>query len=228
MNDFLTLLHRDRLTLIMSLPVNDPALCAAAFDAGADVVKVHINVQHRASGTHFGRLSEERGALETMLAHKAGPMGLVTGGTLEAAGLDLDGAAAMPFSFFSLYAHCAPTAALRCSVPLMLACDSTYSLDEVEYMADAGASVLEASVIPGAEYGTALSARDLMRYRAIARRTTLPVVVPTQRRIEPDDAALLRAAGVKGLMIGAVVTGRDASSVARAVTAFRRAIEAGV
>ena len=31
MNDFLRLLHEDRLTLIMSLPVNDPALCAAAF-----------------------------------------------------------------------------------------------------------------------------------------------------------------------------------------------------
>ena len=59
MNEYLRMLSEKRLTLIMSLPYNDPALCRAAFEAGADVVKVHINVEHRASGTHFGRLAEE-------------------------------------------------------------------------------------------------------------------------------------------------------------------------
>ena len=80
MNEYLRMLSEKRLTLIMSLPYNDPALCRAAFEAGADVVKVHINVEHRASGTHFGRLAEEREALEEMLSHRAGPMGLVLGG----------------------------------------------------------------------------------------------------------------------------------------------------
>jgi hypothetical protein len=35
--------------LIASLPRNDPALAQAALDGGADVVKVHLHLQHRAS-----------------------------------------------------------------------------------------------------------------------------------------------------------------------------------
>ena len=36
MNEFLKMLSEKKLTLIMSLPRNDPQLCAAAFEAGAD------------------------------------------------------------------------------------------------------------------------------------------------------------------------------------------------
>ena len=68
MNEFLKLFEKNRPVLIMSLPDNDPALCRAAFEEGADVVKVHINVEHRASGTHFGRLAQEAvGARDTPL-----------------------------------------------------------------------------------------------------------------------------------------------------------------
>ena len=88
MNDYLQLFETRKLVLIMSLPCNEPALCRAAFDAGADAVKVHINVEHRASGTHFGRLAQECPALETMLEHRRGPMGLVLGGSPEAVALD--------------------------------------------------------------------------------------------------------------------------------------------
>ena len=56
MNPYLKMLENPKMTLIMSLPKNDPALCRAAFEAGADAVKVHINVEHRASGSRFGRL----------------------------------------------------------------------------------------------------------------------------------------------------------------------------
>lgn len=35
MNEYLRMLSEKRLTLIMSLPYNDPALCRAAFEAGA-------------------------------------------------------------------------------------------------------------------------------------------------------------------------------------------------
>ena len=110
MNDYLRLLNDNKLTLIMSLPENDPALCEAAFKAGADVVKVHINVEHRASGTRFGRLSEELPALRAMLDNRRGPMGLVPGGTLEDALLDLEAVKALPFSFYSLYAQNTPAA----------------------------------------------------------------------------------------------------------------------
>ena len=225
MNDYLRMLNDNRLTLIMSLPKNDPALCEAAFEAGADVVKVHINVEHRASGTHFGPLAEEKAALQAMLDNRKGPMGIVLGGTLEAAARDMDAAAALPFSFYSLYAHNVPCALLAGDVPVMAACDSTYSLDEIAEMGHCGAQILEASIVPGTEYGSALSMRDLLRYSAIVQRSGLPVVVPTQRVITPKDVPALVRVGVKGLMIGAVVTGREEASIAKAVAEFRKAID---
>ena len=225
MNDYLSLFETRKLVLIMSLPKNDPALCRAAFEAGADAVKVHINVEHRASGTHFGRLAEERPVLETMLEHRTGPMGLVLGGGLEAAASDAMEVSYLPFSFHSVYAHHMPAWAVGCGVPLMAACDGSYALDEIRAMPECGTDVLEASIVPGTEYGQPLSQRDLLKYRVIARNVSVPVVVPTQRAIRTEDVPALIRTGVRGLMIGAVVTGKEESSIARAVAAFRRAID---
>ncbi len=223
--DYLSLFSEKKLTLIMSLPRNDPDWCRAAFEAGADAVKVHINAAHRASGTVFGSLAEERPALDAMLKQRTGPMGLVLGGSLEQAAMDAQAVLDLPFSFHSVYAHHMPAWLLGSGVPLMAACDGTYSLDEIRRMPAMGCDVLEASVIPGGEYGQALSMRDLLRYNAIAGAVSVPVVVPTQRAIRPDEVEALIRSGVKGLMIGAVVTGKEQASISRAVAAFRKAID---
>ena len=88
-----------------------------------------------------------------------------------------------------------------------------------------GAGVLEASVMPGAEYGYPLTMRDLLTYRTVANSTSLPMVVPTQRFIRPEELPALVQAGMRGLMIGAVVTGRQEESIRRAVAAFRNQID---
>ena len=225
MNDYLKMLSEKKLTLIMSLPFNDPRLCRAAFDAGADAVKVHINVDHRASGTHFGRLAEERPALEEMLARRSGPMGLVLGGSLESVSLDAKEAGELPFSFHSVYAHHLPAWAVNGKAALMAACNDSYPTELIAAMPACGADVVEASVIPGSEYGQPLSLRDLLLYRRIAETVSVPVVVPTQRAIRPDEVRALISCGVKALMIGAVVTGKTQRSIADAVAAFRRAID---
>ena len=209
----------------MSLPRNNPDWCWAAFEAGADAVKVHINVAHRASGTVFGRLSDERPALEAMLKMRTGPMGLVLGGSLADVGQDALAVRDLPFSFYSVYAHHLPAWALGSGIPLMAACDGTYSLEEISRMPAMGCNVLAASVIPGGEYGQGLSMRDLIRYSAIADAVSVPVVVPTQRAIRPDEVEALIRTGVKGLMIGAIVTGQEEASIARTVAAFRKAID---
>ena len=51
----------------------------------------------------------------------------------------------------------------------------------------------------------------------------MPVLV--EPPILPEDVPALVQAGVKGLMIGAVVTGRDKDSICRAIRAFRAAIQ---
>lgn len=224
MNRYLELLHSSRPALIMSLPHNDPALCRAAFEEGADAVKVHINVDHRASGTHFGSLAEEGAAFREMLSAAPGPMGLVPGASLETAARDADEAARMGFAFFSIYTHQMPVT-LPKGPAWMMACDGTYSLEEIAAMERMGAGVVEASIVPGTEYGQPLCMRDLLRYSAIAAHTSLPVVVPSQRCIRPEEIGALAQTGVRGIMIGAVVTGHTEEGIRRAVSAFRNAID---
>ena len=225
MKTILELLSSARPALIMSLPKNDPALCRAAFEEGADAVKVHINVEHRASGSRFGRLCEERGALETMLALARGSMGLMLGAGLEAAALDAQEATRMGFDFFSVYAHHMPVLDAATTPAWMAACDGTYSADEIAAMQRVGVQVLEASIMPGAEYGQPLSLRDLLRYSVLRTHTDLPIVVPTQRFIRPEEVPALCRAGMNGLMIGAIVTGQTEETIRRAVSAFRNAID---
>ena len=224
-NDYTEMLTHKPMTLIMSLPANDPDMCRAAFEAGADVVKCHINLSHHASGTLFDTFEKSRPMLEQMLSERKGPMGIVPGNSVEKVEADLERLLELPFSFYSLYTQHTPPGLIARGVPLMAACDYTYTLDEVRQMERMGASVLEASIVPGEEYGTRLSLRDLFRYEGIAGSTALPVVVPTQRNILPEDIPALSATGVRGIMIGAIVTGRETESVRRAVAAFRNAID---
>ena len=64
----------------------------------------------------------------------------------------------------------------------------------------------------------------LRRLKGDLRLAGIPVVVPTQRLIAPQDVPALVRAGVKGLMIGAVVTGRERDGIVRAIRAFKAAI----
>jgi len=51
------------------------------------------------------------------------------------------------------------------------------------------------------------------------------MVIPTQRFIRPQELPMLADAGMRGIMIGAVVTGRTEDSIRRGVAAFRNAID---
>lgn len=221
------LIRSRKLSLLVSLPANDPDLALAAVEGGADALKVHINVDHRASGTHFGSVSSEGPALARILTAAGNrPVGLVAGGSAAIPTSEITGAMALGFRTFSLYAHHMPAAWFSLAdATFMLAPDYTYGLTEIEALGRLPFALLEASVIHPEGYGQPLTARDLALYRAIAGRVPQPVVVPSQRRLVPEDLPALAATGVRAVMIGAVVTGHTADSIYQATAAFRRAVE---
>lgn len=221
------LLDAKAMTLVASLPENSPDLARAAIQGGADVIKVHINVVHHASGTRFGSLEEERERLVAVLeVAGAVPVGIVPGGQPGIDPKDLEPLIEMGFDFVSAYAAHLSAACLAVrGVGKMVALDSSYVLEDASAMASLGVDVLEASIIPPDGYGDALTAADVMRYAALARAFGGPVVVPTQRNIRPDDVRALMAAGVRGLMIGAIVAGTDPASFGAATRMYRRVID---
>lgn len=224
--DYLALLNASRPALIASLPGNRLDLAQAAIECGADVIKVHMNVHHRASGLHFGTFEEEKEILQGIISLSDKPCGIVAGNSIEDVERDYIKAYQLGFSFVSLYASATPLSVLATpGLVKMIALASDYTLDQVRSLSQIGADVLEASVMRPETYGQRLSATELLQYSSICRESKLPVVIPTQRAILPQEVRQLADCDVSGIMIGAIVTGSEPDSLRRSVSAFRNELD---
>lgn len=226
MKSFRQELLKPGLSLVYSLPENKVELAEAALAAGVDALKVHLSVNHHASGTAFGSLADEQSALEEILtAADDKIVGIVPGGGRVVSPAEIEPLREMGFTFVSFYAHdCSPEILSIPGIEKMLAPNFTYSPHELTHWARWGVDVIETSVIEPDGYGEPLSFRDIGRYMALTKHQ-LPTLVPTQRKISPTNVGSLMKAGVNGIMLGAVVTGKDPDTVYQAISEFRRAID---
>ncbi|QUL52391.1 hypothetical protein KDC22_18195 [Paenibacillus tritici] len=220
-------LEQSGLSLFVSLPANDVRLAKAAIEEGADALKVHFNVGHRASGTHFGPLESYEDVFSQIRSTFDGPFGVVPSGSLEGVSEEeFMRLAPLGFDFYSIYAHHLPSCMLGDhGLDRTFAINDTYDLSQVQEGKRFGFTALEASIVPGNEYGTGLSFADLLKYRYLADHSGLPVLVPSQRKLVEGDVPSLQLAGVKAIMLGAVVTGTTEEQLRRAVSSFRSAID---
>ena len=224
--NYLSILNQKRPALIASLPGNRLDLAKAAVECGADVVKVHMNVQHRASDLHFGTFEEEKETLQEILSVAKGPCGIVAGNSVQDVERDYRKAFELGFSFVSLYSTAMPLSVLATpGLIKMVALSCDYTLEDVRCLPDIGADVLEASIMRPETYGQRLTAAELLQYNAICKESKLPVVIPSQRKIQPVEVGQLAACGVAGIMIGAVVTGTEEKEFRRSMSAFRNEID---
>ena len=222
MMTYIQMLESRRMTLIMSLPANDVDFAKAALDAGADVLKIHINLNHHASSNHFGTLEEERERIEKIIEVKGNvPLGIVPGQDVQDVEAVLPQLESMGFDFVSLYAHHAPLGLKSRPFKRMIAFDYSYDLEDLKYLE---ADVFEASIMDPDTYGKRLSEVDVMRYRKARANTQRPIVIPTQRYVLPDEVKIFDQIGINGLMLGAVVTGKTAKGIYETVKAFKTAI----
>ena len=225
MKQLLNMMNNGCFPLIVSLPCNKPELARCAWENGADVVKVHINVKHHASSTLYGSYKEEQANMEQIRRDAKGPLGIVPGAGVSDVEGDLDLVLSAGFDFISLYGHHAPVHMPDSMINKMIAPDYTWQDWEIALLEEVGADILEASVMHPDSYGQPLSMREMITYRHLSEISTLPMVIPTQRFIRPDQVSALRQNGAGAIMIGAVVTGKEEASVAAAVKAFRNAID---
>ncbi|GIP32229.1 hypothetical protein [Paenibacillus sp. J2TS4] len=226
MNQLAPLLQQ-KTALIVSLPANSLELFQAAVEGGADAIKLHFNIEHRASGTSFGPTTEYTDLLAEMRERFDGSIGAVVGDSLQKVTKEeVDRLIASGIDFISLYAHHAPGWLLSDQrIYKMLAVNGDYSESAVSAFRTLPIEMLEASIIPAQEYGDPLSIKDLLNYRWLVDRSGKPVIVPSQRDLQVEELEALQLAGVKGIMIGAIVTGTDGPSIFDATRRFRRELD---
>ena len=197
-------------SIIVSLHENNMEYVMAAVEAGAKILKVHINAYHNATKQKFGPYADEKWFLKTLAAYAKDHdlcIGIVPG--------DLDNYAneneinelrEMGFDFISSYIQNIPVYLNRVSgMEKVIALGKDFKMNMLQELEKFGAKVIEASIMEASEYGKAFSLYDLLRIKEVASGTKLPVIVPTQKKIVKEDMIFLHEAGVKALMIGAVV-----------------------
>lgn len=214
-------------TLMVSLPKNSPELAQAAIDAGAQCLKVHVNCHHFASDTRFGSWAEEKAVISEIKAICGDvPLGLVTGEQTQPSTDDLEEISNFGFDFWDLFCRYTPPEYLDLpNMGRMVAIDSSWEPWLVKALGALGVNVIESSIIPRDQYRGGLNLEDLCRYERLARTSDMPILIPTQRAIRPEQVKYLKRAGAAGITIGAVVTGLENPGFKDAVSAFRWAID---
>jgi len=220
---FLDLLNSNKMTLIVSLPENKLEFAQAAVKGGADALKVHANVYHSASGNNFKGIMEQKEVFEEIIKYANVPVGLVPGAQLYASKDEIKIVEEIGFSFLSMFAHYMPLYMIDSNLDKMIAVNETYDLGHIRAVKRIEVDVIEADVLPD-DRREKIYVFDLMRYGRLVENVDKPVVVPTQRIIEPEEVRFLYELGVKGIMIGAIVTGNTVEGVERTTSLFREAI----
>lgn len=212
-------------SLMVSLPKNSPELAQAAVKAGANFLKVHLNCHHHASGTTFGSWEQEKSAVMEVIKSVEVPVGMVTGEAVQPTPDELKEIVDAGFDFWDLFAKFAPPAHLALPIGRMVAVDSSWHPHLMEDLHGLGVHLIEGSIVPKTEYGTALNLVDLSNYSRLVKSSPMPVVIPTQKAIKPAEVKNLHQVGAAGLVIGAIVTGLEVNSLADATARFSEEIQ---
>ena len=133
--------------------------------------------------------------------------------------------AALGIDYFDAYPADAPawTLAQR-HLDVMMAAFHGGSISQIRALEYAGMKLCEASIMHHDDYGKPLNANDVAAYAELCAALSTPVIIPSQKKLTPADIPALKAAGARGVLIGAIVTGREAEMIEAAAQAFREVI----
>lgn len=202
--------------LVVSLARHDLDLAKAALDNGAFALKTHLNAYHRATGTTFGSFAAERPFFE-QLAKLGCPLLVMAGQEIVPSAEEMDALADLGFEGFNVYVDHMQPHLLQSRLRPMPALSAASTPDDIARIATLPNCIIEASIMEFARYGSAMTDADLARYRAIAEAAPVPVIVPSQLKLDAADLGRLRRAGIAAPLLGAIVTGDTPASMQAAL-----------
>lgn len=225
-NSLRTLFDQKKLSIIVSLPENRVDLAKAALDAGADALKFHINVNHRASGNEFKDIDYYMETFREIRELYDGPLGLVLSDDVNKVNqLDLQQIKDIGFTYFSLYSKdITSKLLLQNELEKTVAVDDLFHLNEVKVIENFDMKAVELSVVKKADYGKPLNFEDITLYMNYRKQTNLPIIIPSQKKLVPEDLDIFHQIGIQSAMLGAVTTGTTEKSIYETVTTFTKKV----
>lgn len=225
-NSLRTLFDQKKLSIIVSLPENRVDLAKAALDAGADALKFHINVNHRASGNEFKDIDYYMETFREIRELYDGPLGLVLSDDVNKVNqLDLQQIKDIGFTYFSLYSKdITSKLLLQNELEKTVAVDDLFHLNEVKVIENFDMKAVELSVVKKADYGKPLNFEDITLYMNYRKQTNLPIIIPSQKKLVPEDLDIFHQIGIQSAMLGAVTIGTTEKSIYETVTTFTKKV----
>lgn len=211
-----------KMPIIVSLPENNVDLAKIAVDAGADALKVHINVNHRASGNEFKNTDYYLDTFKEIRSLYEGPFGIVLSDDItKLEGIDLKELKEIGFTYFSQYAKdISSKLLLQDELAKTVAVDDLFKSNEISAIEDFDLAALELSVVKPEDYGSPLNFNDLALYANYRKNTDLPLIIPSQKKMVPEDLKVLYQIGIDSVMLGAMTIGTTKESIYKTVSSF--------
>jgi len=220
-------LMKDKFTLISSLHTNSLELAVASEESGADAVELHLNIEDAASAIRFGGIDIEENSVREVIGSVKVPVGVWIGDMPMVSKEEWEKIVGSGVDYVKMLAHHMPSYVYNDDrVKKIISVGSGYVLEQVEILShDGRVSAIEASIMTPQVFRLPLTLFDISNYTLITRRSSKPVIVPSQKFIEPNDLAVLKRIGIGGIVTNSIVTGTTQLSYREILAEFRRAAD---
>lgn len=213
-----------KFTIISNLYTNSLQLASASEEGGADAIEVNLNLEEGGTGVRYGTIDLEEHAITEIVGSVKVPVGVRIGDTPMIGREEWEKIVSTGVDYVKMMAHHMPSFIYNDErVCKIVSVGSGYVLEQVEILAhDGRVSAIEAAIISPQVFRLPLTLLDITTYALITRRSSKPVVVPSQKYIEPQDLRVLKKVGVEGLVVNYTITGTQPLSYSEILQEYRK------
>lgn len=217
-----TFLAQKKFFLFGDLHVNSRDLAIACEEAGADSIIFHLN-QEVGGGFRFAGLEIEEDSIRDSMSVLKVPLGITIGDTRELLENDWEVIADMGFAFVNMFAHQLPIFVWNDNrLEKIVSIGPGYILEQVRALSELdNVSAIVAALTPNQGIGLPFTILDGTTLRLITSLSSKPVLVPTQRKIRPQDIVPLTKMGCRGLLLTTTAYGETPESCREKISTYR-------
>ena len=190
-------------SLIADLPKNSTTLAVQAEEAGADAVLLNIDGEEGAHPSHFGSYDLHDSYINAVISTVSVPCGVMIGGGRELTEQYWERIMSSRFSFVEMYAHQMPLFVLTdARVKKVAAISTGYILEQVKQISQMEeVEAIDSATVPPQGRGSPFSVLDYATVGVVARLSSRPVLLRTQKKMTRADILRVFALGVRGLIV---------------------------
>jgi len=213
-----------KFTIISNLYTNSLQLASASEEGGADAIELNLNFEETGTGVRYGTIDLEEHAISEIIGSVKVPVGVRIGDAPMIRREEWEKIVSTGIDYVKMMAHHMPSFIYNDErVCKIISVGSGYVLEQVEILAhDGRVSAIEAAIISPQVFRLPLTLLDITTYALITRRASKPVIVPSQKYIEPNDLRILKKIGVEGLVINYTIIGTDPLGYAEILQEYKR------